>query len=170
MIAKKTKIVCTIGPASEKLKTIERMIKAGMNVARLNFSHGTYESFERMIKNIRTASRKLKIPIAIMQDLQGPKIRVGKMPEEGVHLEKGQKIELTSENITGSTALIPIKNDKLLKALKKEDVILLNDGLIELKVIGTDKKIVKCRIQIGGLLKSHRGVSVSGGHRDGHAC
>lgn len=96
MIQKKTKVVCTIGPASEKISTLEKMIKAGMNVARLNFSHGSYEDFENLIRNIRAASRKLKTPVAIMQDLQGPKIRVGELPEKGVVLKNGARVILTT--------------------------------------------------------------------------
>lgn len=159
MINKKTKIVCTLGPASSKKSTIEKMVKAGMNVARLNFSHGEYKDFEKMIRAIRSVSRKLDTPVAILQDLQGPKIRTGKMPTDGVKLEKDMVVEITSEDVTGSKELIPIPQKKLLKDLKKDDNIMLSDGMIQFKVTNTGGQRIKCIVVNGGVLKSKKGVN-----------
>lgn len=101
MKTKKTKIVCTLGPASENPQIIEKMVLNGMDVARLNFSHGSYESFARIITMIRAVEKKLDKPIAIVQDLQGPKIRIGEMPAQGITIKKGQKIVLTTVLIQG---------------------------------------------------------------------
>ncbi len=164
MIHKKTKVVCTIGPQSEKIATLEKMIKAGMNVARLNFSHGSYKDFERQIGNIRKASRKLKIPIAIMQDLQGPKIRVGEMPDKGIILENGATVTLTTRTITGFSnakgTVIPVQYKNLPSDVKKRDRILLCDGMIELHVLQVTGKDIRCKVIIGGLVERHKGINV----------
>ncbi|MDO9509927.1 MAG: pyruvate kinase, partial [Candidatus Magasanikbacteria bacterium] len=92
MFEKKTKIIATLGPSSQDYKTIEKMVRAGVNVFRLNFSHGSYKNHTLLIQNIRKAEKILNIPVAIMQDLQGPKIRIGEMPEDGIKIETGQKV------------------------------------------------------------------------------
>jgi pyruvate kinase len=164
MIHKKTKIVCTIGPASEKAQMIEKLILAGMNVARLNFSHGDYEHFVKTIDVIRKASRKLKIPVAIMQDLQGPKIRVGEMPEQGIVLKKDATITLTAKKIMGkedSTGVtIPFQYKDLPKDVKKNDHILLCDGMLELHVLKVKGEEIICKVIAGGLLEKHKGINV----------
>ena len=160
MIQKKTKVVATIGPASQDPATLEKMIKAGMNVARLNFSHGTYESFEQIIKTIRTVSNKLRIPVAIMQDLQGPKIRVGEMPKTGVTLKNGSQITLTTKDIVGTETLIPVQYKHLAKDVKPHDKILMCDGMLELSVIKVHGTDIDCKVVIGGLLESHKGINV----------
>jgi pyruvate kinase len=159
MINKKTKVVCTLGPASSNKSTLEKMIKAGMNVARLNFSHGEYKDFERIIKTIRQISKKLGIPVAIMQDLQGPKIRTGRLPAKGVQLKQGSTIEITWEDIMGSSSLIPIPQKKLLQLLKKDDLIMLVDGMVQLKVLKPGSKRVKCSVEFGGEVQSRKGVN-----------
>jgi pyruvate kinase len=160
MIHKKTKVVCTIGPASEKPAVLEKMIAAGMNVARINFSHGDYKEFERIIKNIRSASKKMKTPIAIMQDLQGPKIRVGEMPEAGVTLKNGKQVTLTTKKITGNNEIIPVQYRHLPKDVARKDKILLCDGMIELVVIKVTRQDILCKVVIGGIVKSHKGINV----------
>jgi pyruvate kinase len=164
MIHKKTKVVCTLGPASEKLDVIEKLIMAGMNVARLNFSHGDYVHFEKVIRNIRTASRKLKTPIAIMQDLQGPKIRVGEMPEQGIVIKKDEVITLTAKKVKGKKdangTIIPFQYKHLPKDVKRDDRILLCDGMLELHVIRVKGEEIICRVITGGLLESHKGINV----------
>ncbi len=160
MLDKKTKIVCTIGPASQDRKTIERMVKAGMNVARLNFSHGTYEQFLSIIQNIRMVSKKLKTPIAIMQDLQGPKIRVGEMPANGIRLKKDATIILTTARITGSAKKIPVQYQNLPKDVHKKDRILIDDGLIELQVIKVKGREIFCRVLNPGVVLNHKGINV----------
>jgi pyruvate kinase len=163
MINKRTKIVCTIGPASDKVSTLEKMIRSGMDVARLNFSHGTYPEFKRIIENIRQASKNLGIPIAIMQDLQGPKIRVGEIAAEGIMLKKGRFVTLTVRNVTGSDGkqtVIPVQYRHLPKDVKKGDRILLCDGMIELHVLSVDGQDINCKVIVGGLVGKHKGINV----------
>lgn len=160
MIHKKTKVVCTIGPASEKPAVLEKMIAAGMNVARINFSHGDYKEFDRIIKNIRRASRKMKTPVAIMQDLQGPKIRVGEMPEAGINLKNSARVTLTTRQVKGTQDLIPVQYKHLPEDVGRGDKILLCDGMIELEVIKSGRQDILCRVTTGGLVKSHKGINV----------
>ncbi|MBD3328048.1 pyruvate kinase [Candidatus Peregrinibacteria bacterium] len=160
MIKKNTKIVCTIGPSSEDVKTLRKMVLAGMNVARLNFSHGTYKTFERIIKNVREVSKELDTPIAIMQDLQGPKIRVGDMPNEGISITKGQEIKLTTKQITGSKNVVPVMYKGLHKDVKPKGKILLKDGMIELHVISVDGEDINCKALTDGKITSHCGLNV----------
>jgi pyruvate kinase len=160
MINKKTKVVCTLGPACEKAAVLTKMVQAGMNVARLNFSHGNYSQFEELIKTVRSVAQKLQTPVAIMQDLQGPKIRVGEMPENGVILKNGSVIVLTIKDIKGTDKLIPIQYKELYKDVKKNDRILLNDGMMEIHVIKIQNKEITCKVVIGGKLLSHKGINV----------
>ncbi|MBU2524097.1 pyruvate kinase [Patescibacteria group bacterium] len=157
---KKTKIICTIGPACESQETLEKMIHAGMNVTRLNFSHGSYDHMKLLIKNIRAASAKTKVPIAILQDLQGPKIRIGKMPEAGILLKKNQIITLDTKIKIGNETKIPLQYKQLPKEVKKNHIIMVNDGLIELKVISKTKDTIKCRVIAPGHLTSNKGINV----------
>ncbi len=160
ILSNRTKIVCTIGPASQDKATLRRMIMGGMDVARLNFSHGTYEDFEIIIKNIRAVSKELKVPVAIMQDLQGPKIRVGKMPEGGIFLTKGQEVKLTPKRKTGSKNIIPILYEKLVSDVKPNGRILLKDGMIELTVLKIEKGEIHARVNNEGTITSHVGINV----------
>ena len=129
---RKTKIVCTIGPASESPQALEAMIQAGMNVARLNFSHGTHEEHLRKIEALRVISERLKQPVSILQDLAGPKIRVGKVKEGGVELRRGEKFLLTNWEILGDAMGVSVSYFSLFDEVKLGDTILLADGTIEL--------------------------------------
>ncbi len=160
MIQRNTKIVCTLGPASESEAMIEKMIKAGMNVARLNFSHGEYDEFAKLIKNIRKIAKKLGVPVAIMQDLQGPKIRVGEMPEKGVDIRKGEIITLTISPVTGKAGVIPVQYKGLPGDVKKNDRILMDDGLLEVEVIKVTAKDITCKVINGGTVFRHKGINV----------
>lgn len=160
MINKRTKIVATIGPASEKRSVLKKMVRAGMNVARLNFSHGTYKEFKQIIANIRTVEKELGIPIAILQDLQGPKIRVGEMPEKGVILKTGETVTLTTKNIIGTDKEIPVQYKKLYDDVDAKDRILINDGMIELQVIKVQNKEIFCKVITGGQVFSRKGINV----------
>jgi pyruvate kinase len=160
---RKTKIVCTIGPASESSQTLEALIKAGMNVARLNFSHGTHEEHLRKIGFIREISDRLKQPIAILQDLAGPKIRVGKVKEGGVELGRGEKFLLTNREVMGNEKVVSVSYHSLPEEVKPGDTILLSDGTIELQVLGSDGQDIQCRVVVGGLLTSHKGINVPTG-------
>jgi len=134
IILPKTKIVCTIGPASEPPETIGELIASGMSVARLNFSHGTYSDHEQKINNIRRIAGEMGKPVAILQDLGGPKIRVGHIPDPGVRLEPGQMIILTDQTVEGSLQRISVSYPFLGEAVKAGDRIMLADGFLELRV------------------------------------
>jgi len=166
---KRTKIVCTIGPSSEKRTVLEQMIKAGMNVARLNFSHGSYRNHKMLIKNIRLASKRLGQPVAVMQDLQGPRIRVGKLPRAGIDLVKGEKVLLIPEQkinyqllASASDKILPIQYSGLVKEVKVGSRILVNDGLFELKVrtIKRQQSLIFCTVIRGGTVFSFRGINI----------
>ena len=135
MIYKKTKIICTIGPAVGDVEKICMLIDAGMDAARLNFSHGTHEIHKQYINNIRKASKIKGKIIAIIQDLSGPKIRVGKLENGSIELEEGKMIFITSKNITGNRNMISTNYNSLLKDLKKNQFILLDDGRLKLRVV-----------------------------------
>ncbi len=160
MLQRNTKIVCTLGPATESPAMIEKMIRAGMSVARLNFSHGEYDEFAKLIANIRKISKKLGQPVAIMQDLQGPKIRVGEMPEKGVSIKKGETIVLTTANIAGREGKIPIQYKDLPKDVRKGDRILMDDGLLEMDVIRVTPTEITCKVINGGTVFRHKGINV----------
>lgn len=160
---KNTKIVCTLGPASDSVSEISKLVQAGMNIARLNFSHGTHEHHAQLIKNIREVEKKTGKRIGILQDLQGPKIRLGKIAEEGIKIKKGETFILTAKKAIGfktaKETVIPVQYQSLIDHLKKDSVVLLSDGLIQAKVISKIAKNVKCIMQCGGTLKSHMGIS-----------
>jgi pyruvate kinase len=158
----KTKIVCTIGPSSSDPGVLERMVRAGMSVARLNFAHGDRESHSKTIECIRDAGKKAQRPISILADLPGPKIRVGELSPDPVPLTAGEKIELTVERIVGDAGRVSVNYPQLATAVAPGDAIFLNDGFIRLKVESSDGKNVVCRVMVGGLLRSHKGVNVPG--------
>lgn len=157
---KRTKIVCTLGPASEKLSTIINMVKAGMNVARLNFSHGTYDNHGALIASIHKAEEKTGEPVAIMQDLQGPKIRIGLLPEKGIILKEGQVVSFSTGIIDYENGLIPIDYADLHEHLKKGEKMLLDDGRIETKIIRISGRQIDVEVVVGGNLTSHKGINV----------
>jgi pyruvate kinase len=161
------KIVCTLGPSSNEEKTIKQMIKAGMNVARLNFSHGTHESHARLITLIRQCAKDMGMPIAILQDLQGPKLRVGILPDEGIELKVGGIVNLYTIESSQPAQLpgqvyLPLDVPNLARAVKPGNRILLDDGHLELKVIEVEGDTVKSRVVLGGILTSHKGVNLPG--------
>lgn len=160
----KTKIICTIGPASEKPATIEKMINSGMVIARLNFSHGTYEQHGNHIVIIRRASNKLSKNIGIMQDLQGPKIRIGKFKPgiKNIFLQPGEKFILTTENCYGNRNRVNVDYKELHRHLAKDDRMFLDDGKIELIVKKVINRNIECEVIIGGELSERKGVSLPG--------
>jgi pyruvate kinase len=159
----KTKIVCTIGPASESPQTLEALIKAGMNVARLNFSHGTHAEHLRKIESIREIAYQLRQPVAILQDLPGPKIRIGMMKVGGTELRRGEKFLLTNRQIMGDEKGASVSYPSLPSEVKTGDRILLADGSIELQVMGSDGQDIECRVVVGGILTSHKGINIPTG-------
>jgi len=158
----KTKIVCTIGPASDKPEIINQLIQEGLSVARLNFSHGTREEHAEKISIIRELSEELNMPVAIMQDLSGPKIRVGKIPEPGLVLEEGKPFILTAQKgvAEAEPARVSVSYENLPKELKVGDIILLADGFMELAVTKIEGLDIHCTVTRGGILTSHKGINI----------
>lgn len=157
---KKTKIVATIGPASESYEIMEKMVKKGLNVVRLNFSHGTHEEHLNRVKTARAISKDLGVPIGVLQDLSGPKIRIGSLKNEKLELKTGSNFILTIEEITGDENKVFVSYKKLPSEVKKGGIIFLRDGRVKLEVIKTDSKNVYCKIIEGGEIKSKAGVNV----------
>lgn len=161
---KRTKIVCTIGPASAAPETLRQLVVAGMNVARLNFSHGTYDDHAELIRKIRAVSEELGIPVAILQDLQGPKIRVGDLPKEGVTLANGSRVVFTTGEADVAALRLPVTYEKLHEDVKAGERILLDDGLLSAKVLEVKGRDVVCEMIDGGVLTSHKGVNFPDSH------
>ncbi|MGE3309497.1 MAG: pyruvate kinase [Limisphaerales bacterium] len=158
----KTKIVATIGPASESPEMLERLIQAGMGIARLNFSHGDFESHRARIGRIRAAEAKVGRRVAIMADLPGPKMRVGRIAPEPVNLTAGDPFTLTSEDVVGDASRVSMSFDPLPRVVKPGDRLYLNDGLIQLVVEKAEGRDVRCRVAVGGELRSRKGLNLPG--------
>jgi pyruvate kinase len=157
------KIVCTLGPASHAPKVVERLVRAGMDVARLNFSHGTHAEHGRAIAAVRAASGRHSKPIALLADLQGPKIRTGKLRSgEAVHLRAGQSFVITTRKAEGTAEGVSTSFAPLPREVRRGDRILLADGLIELRVISTSAREVRCRVVNGGELREYQGINLPG--------
>ncbi|MFO8011551.1 MAG: pyruvate kinase [Dehalococcoidia bacterium] len=156
----KTKIVCTIGPASSSSAMLKRLVRAGMNVARLNLSHGTLDEHSANIERIRSVAKELDLPLTILLDLPGPKIRVGMLQREPLWLKKGAHLTLTSRSAPGSASVIPVEYEDLPRAVTAGSTIFLNDGFIELRVLETSPGEVKCRVMVGGELLSRKGITI----------
>ncbi len=156
----KTKIVATIGPASDDSKTLEALIKAGMSVARINFSHGTFEEHKKRIERIRRVSERLGRRVAILGDLPGVKIRVGDIIGGKVELRRNQTVTLTVRDVEGMEGLIPVEFKDFPKLVSPGDVIYLSDGFIVLKVVKVEGTDVVCKVVAGGMLYSHKGINI----------
>jgi pyruvate kinase len=159
---KRTKIIATIGPAASSSTTIAKLIHAGMDAARLNFSHGDWNDHTKRIRLIRQGAEKTGKQIAIIQDLQGPKLRVGMMKDDGVTLKRGSAVSLTTRKMLGTGQTIPVTYPRLTKDLKTGDTVLLDDGRLELKVIKKSAGDLRCKVIRGGVLRSHKGVNLPG--------
>lgn len=162
----KTKIVCTLGPASDSAEMIEKMAKAGMNVARLNFSHGTHEAHAEVIERIKEVRERLGVPLAILLDTKGPEIRLSKFAGGSAVLETDSLFTLESEECEGDSTHASITYAALPKQVKEGDRILLDDGAIELSVQRTNDSSVVCRVIAGGVIKNGKGVNVPNVHLD----
>jgi pyruvate kinase len=159
--SRRTKIVATLGPATANESVLRRLLAAGMDVARLNFSHGTHDGHGRTILLLRRLAREAGVPLAILQDLQGPKIRVGHLARP-VRLEEGEETVLMTRRIAGSAARIPVAFAGLPRIARRGSHILLKDGTIDLEVLGVHGSEVRCRIVRGGVLGSRQGVNLPG--------
>ena len=159
----RTKIVATIGPASNSRNMLEKLVAAGMNVARLNFSHGNYETHSEAIRNIRSIARTLNRPVAILLDLQGPKIRVGKLKNgDAVHLKRDGDFAITTRAYLGDERKVSTTYENLPADVQPGDTILLDDGLIRLQVVSKDDDTVFCNVKNGGWLKENKGINLPG--------
>jgi pyruvate kinase len=158
----RTKIICTIGPASGSTTLIRRLIYAGMDIARLNLSHGTLEQHSHYIEDIRGISRQTNKNIAVLIDLPGPKYRIGRLTGGQVVLKKGAQVILTADDITGNASLLPVTLPNLARDINAGDTVILDDGVMELKVLNIKNGKVKCRVTVGGLLREGRGLVVPG--------
>jgi len=157
---KATKIVCTIGPKCHDESTIQQMTKAGMNIVRMNFSHGTYDFHDKTIRATRKVSQILGMHIGILMDLQGPKIRTGKLKKDSVILHKGDRLTLITEDRVGDWEELSVNYPQLPQEARIGERIFLDDGNIELKVIEVTEKEVRCRIVNGGIIRSYRGINL----------
>jgi pyruvate kinase len=160
--AHKTRIVATIGPASESPAVLEEMIRAGMGIARLNFSHGEFGRHQQVIQNIRAASKAVGRPVAVMADLSGPKMRIGKLGVEPVKLKAGDPISLTIEDVVGDQHRISVSFARLPEVVKPGNTLSLNDGYIQLEVAEVKGKDVECVVKVGGELRSRKGLNLPG--------
>jgi pyruvate kinase len=158
----KTKIVATIGPASESTEMLERLIRVGMNVARLNFSHGDFDSHAQRVVRIRAAGEATGRRIAIMADLPGPKMRLGRIDPEPVHLHPGEPFTLTTEEIVGNDRRVTMSFKPLPQVVKPGHRLFLNDGLVQLLVERVDGQEVHCSVAVGGELRSRKGLNLPG--------
>ncbi|MHB8057326.1 MAG: pyruvate kinase [Desulfuromonadaceae bacterium] len=160
--ARKTKIVATVGPACSSPEMILKLMQAGVDIFRLNFSHGDNAQKLELIRTIRHISDKLGRQAGILGDLQGPKIRTGKMAGDGMLLVKGQEVVITTDNVLGSDGVIPTIYQSLPHDVHPGSRILLDDGLLELKVVAVDGERVRCLVVTGGLLKNNKGINLPG--------
>jgi pyruvate kinase len=158
----KTKIVATIGPASELPEMLERLIRAGLNVARLNFSHGDFAHHGELVKRIRAAAAAAGRRVAIMADLPGPKMRLGKIAPEPIHLAPGDTFTLTNEDIVGNEKRVSMSFDPLPRVVKPGNRLFLNDGLVQLVVKRVEGNDVQCTVAVGGELRSRKGLNLPG--------
>lgn len=161
-MSRNTKIVATIGPASQDEQTIQLLIQAGLNVARLNFSHGSHEDHAVVYKCLRDTAKNLNRPLTILQDLQGPKIRTGNLHHGSITLIPGEKLTLTTETILGDKTRVSVDYPGLPGCLKPGNRILLDDGQLELLVLSSSNTEVETQVVLGGILKPHKGVNLPG--------
>lgn len=159
----KTKLVVTIGPSSSSRVVIRKLLSSGIDVARINCSHASQREHAKVIKTIRSCAKELNRSVAILLDLQGPKIRTGKLKDgKPVELKKGNTVQITTGDITGTADVISTNYKNLAKDVKGGDPILIDDGLIELKVLSKVKDTVTCKVINGGILKEHKGINLPG--------
>ncbi len=155
----KTKIICTLGPSSNSETIVRNMIRAGMDVARINFSHGSCDEYKNLIGIVRMLNKKYRRHIRILQDLEGFRIRIGRL-KSPIELKKRELVYLTKKNLIGEDELIPFDYRGSLKNINKGQLIFIDDGTISLKVIKATKKEIKAEVIVGGLLKEKKGINI----------
>ena len=161
---RRTKIVATIGPATQKPEVLRSLIEAGATTLRLNFSHGTHEDHQRSVRLIRQVSFELNQPVGILQDLQGPKIRLGRFEDGSIHLNKGDEFTLTSRSLPGTARISSVTYEPLAQEVPNGATILLDDGKVEMQVesVDQDQGELHCRVVVGGVLSNNKGVNFPG--------
>ncbi len=160
---RRTKIVATVGPASRSPEMLERLAKAGVNVFRLNFSHGSHEQHLAVVRSAREIAQRLELPLALLQDLSGPKIRTGTVAGDAVELVRGARLTITTDlAVEGTPERISTTYAELPQDVKPGDQILLDDGKLELRVLGASGSTVECEVVDGGTLRSHKGMNLPG--------
>ena len=163
---RRTKIVCTLGPASASESVMEQLLRAGMNIARLNFSHGSHEGHKEMIDRFRKVRDKLGLPAAIMLDTKGPEIRICTFEKGSVELQPGDSFTLTTRPVEGTKEMVSITFEDLPRQLKKGDVVLLDDGRLALEVTDTNETEIHTIVTEGGTLSNRKGINLPGIHID----
>jgi len=159
----KTKIVCTIGPVSQSEQQLQALLQAGVDVIRLNFSHGTQEEHAHVIDRVRRLARQFDSPVAILQDLAGPKVRIGTFADGTVTLKPGESFTLTTRAIEGTSHQVSVSYSNLPQEVKRGDTLLLADGAVVLEVQNIDNEDIHCRVIVGGRLSAHKGVNCPSG-------
>lgn len=159
---RKARIICTLGPSSSSPEVLEAMMRAGMDVARLNFSHGTHDEHRARVNLIRKISKKVGKPIALLQDVQGPKVRLGRFSAGVAEVVTGQKVTLTTRNVLGNKDVLPTPIKTMTRDVKKGDPVLLDDGRVRLEVLGVKGPDIACQVVIGGVLKDKKGINLPG--------
>ena len=159
---KKTKIVCTLGPATDQLEILEKLLKSGMNIARFNFSHGNHEEQKKRMSLIREASKNTGIPVALMLDTKGPEMRIGSFKTGKVTLEKGKSFILTGRAVEGSEEIVSINHKNLPNEVQAGDQILLSDGLIGLRVESVDGLDILTIVENGGEISNNKRAAAPG--------
>ena len=163
-LTKKTKIVCTIGPVTKDVAPLETLLKTGMNVMRMNFSHGDFAEHQEKVDNLKIAVKNTGIPCAVMQDLGGPKIRIGNFKEEPVFLKEGAFFTLTTDKVEGDVNRVSVNYAPLPKEVKVGGTIMLHDGRKKLQIVEIKGTNVKCKVIVGGEIKGRRGVNLPGAY------
>lgn len=158
----KARIVCTLGPSSRDVDTLSRMIEVGMDVARLNFSHGSHDDHARLIHNVREAALQAGVPICLMQDLQGPKIRIGNLATPSIDVPTGSTLVITTDPIDGEPGRISTSFATLPREVQPGDAILIDDGRIRLQVVRTEEREVVCEVTAGGIVRPRKGINLPG--------
>ncbi len=156
----KTKIVCTIGPASDNADKLKEMLKAGMNVARFNFAHGTHETHKKTLDLIRSVSKEIGIPVAILFDTKGPEIRTGKTKTGKITLEEGKEIIITTDEVEGTEQMLSVSYKQIDKEVSAGNHILIADGSVDLEVISVSPKEIKCKVIVGGEFGDRKNVNI----------
>ena len=157
---RKTKILATIGPSSERIKKIEELVLSGVDAFRINCSHATHSQIKNYVENIRKVEKKLKKPIGILIDLQGPKLRIGEIENNKMTLKKGQKLFLTNSKKSVKSNEVPLPEKKLFKSIKVNHPIFIDDGKIKLKVVRVSRDIIETKVMLEGILKSNKGLNL----------